>query len=214
MTFLGRLPVRAASCLNPFSRWLTVLLVIFASACGSGPPPKLYLLEAQTTDFDVPVVTDAQMIESLGISPVELPGYADDARIASASPDGTLSQDDTHRWAEEPEAAITRVLSDRLRARTGATVLIEPWPRDYNPAARVEVVFDKLVREPLGGASMAGQILLLSGDGRSLLKAMPFQFIHYGRSVDKRVFFSAVAQGVDDIARMTVEALRGMKLKS
>jgi uncharacterized lipoprotein YmbA len=194
---------------------VSFLLVLLLGACGSGPPPRLYLLESVPPLADVndgPAV--AGRLTSLGMSPVDLPGYARDTRIASLSSDGTVTQSDAHRWAEDPAAAISRVLAERLRSHAGTTVLIEPWPRDYAPVARVEVVFDRLLREPLGGADMAGRILLLSGDGRTLLEALPFQFVHYGRDTDKRVFFAAVSQGIDDIARMAVRALQELKLKS
>jgi len=193
---------------------LAGLIVASLSACSSGPPAKLYLLESVSTDLEARNLSERPAFKSLGISLVELPGYVGDARITSVNQDGTVSHDDRHRWAEEPQAAISRVFSNRLRMRSGSTVLIEPWPRDFAPAARVEVVFAKLLREPLGGVDMAGQILLLSGDGRRLLKAVPFEFTLYGRDVNKQVFFTAVAQGVDDIARMTIQALGELGLKS
>ncbi len=182
--------------------------LLFLSGCGSGPAPKMYLLEpivALELENDDKLVSNT--INNLGISVVALPGYASDARIAGLRNDGSVYQDDDYRWADSPDDAITRVLADRLRAHANTTVLIEPWPRDYKPEARVEVVFDRLLREPLGGVDMAGQVLLLSGDGRKLLNALPFQFVHYGRSLDKAVFFTATAQGIDDIARMAVRIL-------
>lgn len=195
-------------------QWLLILLAATLSACGSGPPPKLYLLESLSSDQEARGALEAPVFNSLGISLVELPGYVGDARITSVDKKGIVYHDDRHRWAEEPQDAISRVLSDRLRIRTGATVLIEPWPRDYEPAARIEVIFAKLLREPLGGVEMAGQILLLSDDGRRLLKALPFEFTLYGRDIKKRIFFDSVAQGVDDIARMIVQALSELKLRS
>lgn len=184
------------------------------SACGSGPPPKLYLLEPFDAGAKTTGVAKTSDIKSLGMSPVVLPGYASDAQIASLKDDGTVYQDDRNRWAEEPEDAITRLLSDRLRAYTEATVLIEPWPRDYAPVARVEVSFDTLLREPGGGAQMKGQILLLSRSGRKLLKAVPFNISHIGFDTDSRVFFIAVAKGIDDIARMAVEEIQALKIQS
>ena len=185
-----------------------LLAMLFLSGCGSGPAPKMYLLEpivALELENEGKLVSNT--IKNLGISVVALPGYASDARIAGLRNDGSVYQDDDYRWADSPDDAITRVLADRLRAHANTTVLIEPWPRDYKPEARVEVVFDRLLREPLGGVDMAGQVLLLSGDGRKLLNALPFQFVHYGRSLDKAVFFTATAQGIDDIARMAVRIL-------
>ncbi len=200
-----------------------LLATVLLTACGSGPPPRLYLLEpqflGQTTEQALEEGAKVQErkapgLSSLGVASVTLPGYASTAQIASLSVDGTVTQEDDHRWAEEPAVAISRLLVNRLRERADTTVLSEPWPRDYQPMARVEVVFDRLLREPRGGADMTGQILLLSGNGRTLLKTIPFEFVLYGRDTARRVFFVAVSQGVDDIARMAIEALQGLKLKS
>lgn len=189
---------------------LLVLAGLGLSACSGGPPPKMYLLESLPSSQATSTSNKhANAIHSLGMSPVVLPGYASGTQLAGVGADGLVYQSDNHQWAEAPEDAISRVLAERLRLHAGATVLIEPWPRDYSPSARVEVIFDKLLREPRGGADMAGQILLLSGDGRRLLHAVPFQFTHYGKMTDERVYFVAVAQGVDDIARLAVEHLTG-----
>jgi uncharacterized lipoprotein YmbA len=148
------------------------------------------------------------------MSPVELPGYSSDAQIASLRDDRTVFQDDRNRWAEEPADAITRLLAERLRVHAGATVLVEPWPRDYDPVARVEVSFDSLLRQPSGGAQMSGQILLLSASGRDLLKAIPFDISHIGFDTNSRVFFMAVAKGIDDIARIAIEEIQALRIKS
>ena len=188
--------------------------VFVLSACSSGPPPKLYLLESYGGEAASNDLAKTSGIESLGMSPVVLPGYASDAQIASLKVDGTVYQDDRNRWAEEPMDAITRLLSERLRAHTEATVLVEPWPRDYEPVARVEVSFNKLLRQVDGGAQMTGQILLLSGSGRTLLKAVPFNISHVGFDTDSHVFFLAVAKGIDDIARIAVDEIRALQVKS
>jgi len=197
-------------------RKLNILMAgtLALSGCSGGPPPKLYLLEFSEADTFTAELARKSGISSLGMSLVELPGYSAAAQIASISVDGTILQDDANRWAEEPEEAITRLLSERLRVHTEATVLVEPWPRDYEPMARVEVSFDKLLRKADGGATMAGQILLLSGDGRKLLKAVPFNIQHSGLDVDNRVFFLAVARGVDDLARLAVEQIQALNTKS
>ena len=180
------------------------------AACGGGPPARLYLLEPVS---DSSFKRDDVVLDRLGIAMVTLPGYAKDARIASRREDGSIYLNDDHRWAEAPEEAITRVLAERLRERSGATLLAEPWPRDFEPVARVEVAFDRLLRESLGGVDMAGQILILSGDGRNVLRVQRFQFVHYGQTTDPAEFFVATSHGVDDIARMAVEALLELESK-
>lgn len=189
-------------------------MLVLLSACGSGPPPRLYLLEPLQDLSDSAVSEQKPPLESLGLIRVKLPGYADSEQVAGINADGTISQDAANRWAEEPAVAISRLFAARLRERSNATVLMEPWPRDFQAQARIEVVFDRLLREPLGGADMAGQILLLSPDGRRLLESVPFEFVLYGRDTAMRVFFVAVSQGVDDIAAMAIDALRTLRIDS
>jgi len=187
--------------------------VLALSACSSGPPPRLYLLDAQAVEVASEAGTTSA-ISTLGISQVKLPGYASDPRVASSVGDGSIVLMDGQRWAEEPEDAITRLLAERLRVRATATVLVEPWPRDYSPQARVEVVFDRLLNTPDGGAHLVGQIQLLSGDGRRLLQSVPFEFQAAGRSSDIAEFFRVVALGVDNIALTAVETLISMRAGS
>ncbi len=186
------------------------LCVLSLSACGSGPPPRLYLLDSRILE-PVSADTVSASITLLGISQVKVPGYANDARIATLLDDGVVAQLDAQRWAEEPEEAITRFLAERLRQQAQATVMVEPWPRDYAPQARVEVSFDRLLRDADGGATLAGQILLLSGDGRKLLQSVPFDQKVLGRSTDSAEFFKSISVGVDAIARVAIETLLSLR---
>jgi len=175
------------------------------SACGSGPASRLYLLEPWDETTQRVVETE---FSELGLSVVSLPGYAKDERIATRKNTASVYLDDRHRWAESPEDAITRVLAEGLRLHSGATVLTEPWPRGYKPQARVEVVFDRLLRVPNGGSDMAGQIRLIAGDGRSVLSVTPFQVAYDGNSQEPEAFFLSTAAAINDIARMAIAALR------
>ena len=189
---------------SPLAVLCVMLLSVVLTACFSGPPPKLYLLEPLVED---PLAAVPLEISALGLAVVNLPGYIKDERIASRNNTGIVSLSDNHRWAESPDEAITRVLADRLRFHAGSNVLIEPWPRGYDPMVRIEVTFDRLLREPLGGVDMAGHIQLISGDGRSLIDILPFQFVYYGRGTEFPQYFAATSLAVNDIARMVAEAL-------
>lgn len=209
-----RLPYRilrscpqAFSCIRAMGSAMAVVLAL--SACGSGPPPRLYLLSEHVID-EPDDVSDTQALSALGISQVELPGYADDARIASRKAQGEVVLADSSRWAEEPQEAITRLFAIRLRERATATVLVQPWPRDYEPQARIEVTFDRLLREPDGGVHMVGQMKLISGDGRALLRSVPFDMNVVGRSTQVEEFFSALTFGIDALALSVVENLLSM----
>jgi len=188
-----------------------LLLLLVLGGCAGGPPAKLYLLEPLAeSDIEEPGNTDA--FSALGLATVSLPGYAQDEKIANRGADGSVLLDDRHQWAEEPEAAMTRSLSSSLRFHSRAIVIAEPWPRGFEPQARVEVVFDRLLREADGGVDMLGQLRLISGNGRRLLSVRPFDIRIGGLSTTPAAFFAAIAQGLDAIARQSVTALREQKL--
>lgn len=202
----GTAPSRAAPTIVAVGAALLAL-----GACSGGPAPRLYVLEPVVSAPETRAATEVPGIalDALGISLVTLPGYARDPRIASRDAGNEISVDDAHRWAEEPDEAITRVFADRLRHHAGATVLIEPWPRNFAPNARVELVFDRLLREPSGGVDAAGQIRLVSGDGRDVLDVRTFRLSRSVGSTAPGDWFRAVARLLDDLARMTVDTLDG-----
>ena len=194
--------------------FVAVVSMLVLSACRSGPPPRLYLLQEPSISIDAADNASQNAVQALGIKHVKLPGYAVDARIATRQADDVVTRLDDQRWAEEPAEAITRLLGNQLRERAGATVLVEPWPRDYNPQARVEVLIDTLLREPDGGAHISGQIYLVSGDGRKLLEALSFDTRVRGRSTETTEFFRAAAVIVDELARLSIEALLALNTQS
>ncbi len=178
------------------------LLVI---GCSNGPPPRQYLLEPVLDPINksVPPVIDA-----VALAEVVVPAYASDQRVASRDKRYQINYDEKNKWADSPDEALTRVLANRLRYYLQATVIVEPWPRGYDPQARIEVQFDKLLREATGGAEMSGQIRIISGDGKQMIDVLTFQFVRYANNRQHGSFYAAVAAGVNDISRMAADSLR------
>ena len=88
------------------------------SAPAAAGPPRVSTCSS-------PVLADAGLLppdtlDAIGIAVVSLPGYARDARMASREAGNRIVVDDAHRWAEDPDEAITRALAERAaRARRG-----------------------------------------------------------------------------------------------
>lgn len=179
-------------------------LMLFA-ACSSGPPAVRYLLEpAAVTDAN----TAGVGVSSIGLRTISVPGYVEESAITIRGDGARLIIDESAHWAEVPEAALTRTLAESLRLRTHADVLTEPLPRGFDPGVRVEVVFDRLLAQTGGVADLTGQVSLISGDGRDLLKVLPFQLLQRGRGGDYDGFFEAVSVSIDDLARLIVDLLQ------
>lgn len=198
-------PAREPGRLSPVAGWLaSAILTTLLAGCGGGPAPRLYVLEPAATR--AAPLTDT--FDTLGTSVVTLPSYVRDGRIASRDAGTGVSLDDENRWAEEPEEAITRVLLDSLRRHGGGSVLLEPYPRDFEPEARIEIAFDRLLRTASGGVDASGRILLLSGDGRRLVDVLPFELDREAASRSPSAFFTTLSVAIDELARTALERLR------
>ncbi len=178
------------------------------AGCASGPPAPRYLLEPAPAG-GVQELPGA--LDSLGLATVALPGYVVDSSIvgrAAAEPMlGPLDIDTGAQWSESPEAALTRTLAESLRLRSGASVLVEPLPRGFDPEARIEVVFDRLLRNASGGAEMAGQVQVIAGDGRELISVRGFELARPGADDSDASFFEALSIAIDDLARLILDAV-------
>ncbi len=190
---------------KPLLKLSVVWVVLSLMSCVGGPAPKQYLLEPV---YDVANESIAPAISAIALAEVSVPSYAKDDRLASRSKDFEIEYDTKSQWAESPQDALTRVLANRLRYYLESNVVVEPWPRGYEPEARVEVQFDKILREETGGAELAGQIRIISGDGRSMLDVRTFQLVRYANNLNPNAYFAAVSAGVNDISRMIADSLR------
>lgn len=187
--------------------WIIAVLAgaALASACASGPPPLSYLLEpASVLDGS----EAAASTQAIGLATVGLPGYVKESSVAVRGDGLRLLVDEDAQWAEAPDAAITRVLAESLRLRAGATVLVEPLPRGFDPGARIEIVFDELLGTRAGGVDMSGQVRILDGEGRDLLDVLGFQLSHRGGGDSRDAYFDAISLGLDDLARLIVQRLQ------
>lgn len=174
------------------------------SACLSGAPPTRYLLEPTAVSG---IERPSKPIDAIGVSSINVPGYIKESSIAVRGEGARLTLIGHSQWAEAPELALTRTLAESLRLRSGASVIIEPLPRGFDPQVRVEVTIDRLLAEPRGVADVSGQVRLISGDGRDLLRVLPFQILQRGRGGDFDGFFDALSISLDDLASLIIDAL-------
>jgi len=181
-----------------------ILTALMLTACGGGPA-NLYLLEPAVDAQQTRTPTQAK---DIGLAVVKVPGYANSKPVASREDGTRIVVHDKFQWAEDPDAAITRVLANRMRAYTGGNVIIEPWPRGFEPDARVEFDFDKLLRDENGGAEVSGQLRVISGDGREIIAIRSFQVLHEAGGENIEDFFKALSLAINDIARLATFTLQ------
>lgn len=123
----------------PPASLLVAVLAFTVSGCNllPGPPPdntRYYVLEARGGPAPAP----AADVVRLGLRPVEVAAYLKNKSLAVRRGDHEIGYAADARWAEPLEAGVTRVLRERLAARTRVTA--HPFP------AQVERDFDVTVR--------------------------------------------------------------------
>lgn len=183
--------------------------VMTVSAC-SAPPPDLYLLRAPK---EVKPLAETTRFELIGLEEFSLPSYGDGDKIVTVVDDGRIHRDDANRWAEQPAKALTRVVSRSLGRYLDANVVIEPFPRGFDPDLRVMVRFDQFLRGQEGRPELGGQFFLISGDGREVRHIEAFELSSEARdSVDPLEvggysdFVRAVSQSATQLSRKIGEA--------
>ncbi len=135
-------------------RHLILILTLLTASCADPVPVRLYLLPpapergADGGGFERSVI---------GLSTLELPLYAEDARMTVLGPGLVALQKDDDRWAVELPEAATSVLAVALARRTGATVLAEPWPVEARADMRIDVLADRFIGRDDGTVEFAGE---------------------------------------------------------
>ncbi len=102
------------------------------------PPPdttRYYVLESRGAPAPAPAADAAR----LGLRPVEVAAYLKNKALAVRRGDHEIGYAADARWAEPLEAGVTRVLRERLAARTRVTA--HPFPaqaeRDFDVTVRI-----------------------------------------------------------------------------
>lgn len=122
--------------LRPIGRIFAILLLMALplSACGGLPgsaPTNFYILKTAdglTADSGLSLAEGA----TVGIGPVQIPGYADRPQIVTFGSGAEINVSDFDHWAEPLSDAIKRVLTSNVATLIGAERVFA-YPADFRP---------------------------------------------------------------------------------
>ena len=122
-------------------------LVIVFSGCRSITPSVSYYVLNPLTDASIsPVDADDNRSKTVGVNPIELPGYLNRVQMVKRSGPNQLDVSSRHRWADYPDRMIQRVLGDNLQIlMADAQVYSAPWPAGFKPDVTVDLTFLELI---------------------------------------------------------------------
>lgn len=198
---------------NRFCPILTLILLgafLFAHfGCASSPTPRFYLLSPLTiSGSELKPPADERCL-SIGIGPIKIPGYLDQAQIVTRSTANELTLAEFDRWAEPLKENFTRVLSQNLSTLLCTkSVVVFPWrgtiPVDYRIETDV-LRFDGI----LGGhASLEAWWRVFSADGKIMLLARKSDLSEPAGGRDYKSLVSAQGRTLEKLSREIAEAIK------
>lgn len=106
------------------------------AACGSAPPPALYVLG--TAPAPVVAATPQARLPVVEVKPVGIPDYLDTTDLLVRHDGGQMMPSQTGRWGERLSAGVTRALAAGLAARL-SRMAVTATPPIERPARQVLV---------------------------------------------------------------------------
>jgi len=136
--------------MNRLSLWTVAFscaLIIVISGCRSiTPSVTYYLLNPVTSGQTSPADADGKRAMTVGIRPIELPGYINRFKMVRRTGQNQLEVSSFHRWADYPDRMIQRVLGENLQIlMADARVYSAPWPAGLQPDITVDFTFLELI---------------------------------------------------------------------
>ena len=117
-------------------RWLILgIFVVVFSGCASTPPTRFFVLSS-SPNFEKVRNREGGHCFAIGIGPVKLPEYLNQAEIVTRITQNELRVDEFAQWAEPLEDNISRALAENLSSLLCTrSIAIFPWkggiPIDY-----------------------------------------------------------------------------------
>jgi len=136
--------------MNRLSLWTIAFrcsLIIVLFGCRSITPSVSYYILNPLTEASIsPVAADGHLSRTVGVSPIELPGYLKRVQMVKLTGPNQLEVSSHHRWADFPDRMIQQVIGDNLQMlMTKARVHSAPWPAGLKPDVTVDVTLLELI---------------------------------------------------------------------
>lgn len=152
---------------------LAATLCAALAGCASLAPATRHTLPEAP---DGPVVAGVSGA-AVAVSRIGLPAYADVDGVALVQPSGALVVSSDDLWADPLARSATRRLAAALAQRTGGAALAEPWPLEFEPTHRVDVLVDQFSSERGGETVLTGEFRIADGRTASLTLARRFDIV-------------------------------------
>lgn len=134
---------------------LMVLTIAAMAACA--PLAERVALSPVSSSLELRPLVGSAMIRT-----VSLPTYAASEEIAIGTVDGRIAINEDVLWADEPERAVTLILTRTLRDILNTDVGPDPWPFVGLPDVSVDIRVERMLGSLDGTFQLNGQFFVAS----------------------------------------------------
>lgn len=114
--------------------------------CRSMTPPVTYYTLSSISGQTAAADAHGDLVLTIGIRPVELPGYINRTQMVTRKGPHQLSIASLHRWADYPDRLVQQLLEENLQTLLPrARVVNSPWPVGLKPDVTISFRFLELI---------------------------------------------------------------------
>ena len=200
------------------SGWMKQILAIVAvwalvgGCAGFAPradPSSFYILGA-LAEADLPADKTTAGIKnkfSVGLGPIELPGYLDRQQVATRTSTNRLSYSETDRWAAPLAESFSRVLGQNISYLLNPAQLIQfPWQSNDAPDYQVKIEVLQFEANSNQEAWLTARWTVIDRN-KKILVSQRSQLNRRAGSLSTEDFVKALSETLGDLSREIVKTL-------
>ena len=187
--------------------------ISFASCAALAPkadPSSFYILGTlPEADFAADKNSAGiKAISSVGLGPIELPGYLDRQQIATRTSTNRLSYSETDRWAAPLAESFSRVLAQNISHLLNPVRVIQfPWQSNDAPDYQVKIEVLQFEASSNQEAWLTAHWSVIDRN-KKLLVSQRSQLNRRAGSLSTEDFVKALSETIGDLSREIVKTLQ------
>jgi len=148
---------------------------------------------------------------SVGLGPIELPGYLDRQQIATRTSMNRLSYSETDRWAAPLAESFSRVLGQNISHLLNPAQMIQfPWQSNDAPDYQVKIEVLQFEANSNQEAWLTARWSVIDRN-KKILIGQRSQLTRRAGSVSSEDFVKALSETLGDLSREIVNTLRSFE---
>ena len=148
----------------------------------------------------------------IGIDKIDMPLYLQKPQIVMRYNGNQLLFDEEHRWAEQANRNIARVVETNLnRLISNATIESSPWPSGFTPKYRLVLNIIEFDVDAKGVSRLRARYQLTDSTGKKTLLKKTFSIKKQIKNSSKNVLVQSMSQNLSHLCRDIAKNIKTLR---